>query len=548
MPPARSSSGYWTAFAAIVALSAVLRFWGLDMGLPHLMTRPDEEMILAETRSPASGRFDLQYGIYPSAYIFLSWGWGELGHAAMKALGWHKPVGYAQAVGEIPWRILWLLRTLSAVGGVAAVAALMFFVRRELGSAAALLAGLLLAVALIHVRDSHAAKPDVLMSLGVVASLGVMAPLGRVPSVRRAVATGVLIGLSMGMKYPAVLLLVPAYVLAVLSCERRGWRRLVPRTAVIATISAALAFMVTSPDLVLNPQTRNKVLSIVVLVFPQAFPGMVAEAPPIAASTIGLQHPADALEGWRFYYGFALRYGAGLGFVLLLPVALVWAFLSRQMLALAAAIFGVTAFVLFGASPALLSRYMTPVLPAFTITVAGLLVAAARRFAARHTSAALAVAALLLAAEPLWRSVQHDRIAAQTDTRVLASQWLRENASPGGKVAIAGTVFWSWGEPSIPRNLELVRTEIEAQALQTAGVRWLVTHDHTLFSSRVDPEKLARLAPQLELRAEFDPFLGPRDRARYDFQDAYYIPMAGFGVVERPGPSIRIYELRADAL
>ena len=36
--------------------------------------------------------------------------------------------------------------------------------------------------------------------------------------------------------------------------------------------------------------------------------------------------------------------------------------------------------------------------------------------------------ALLLVAEPLWRSIQHDRIAAETDTRVLASSWLRENA------------------------------------------------------------------------------------------------------------------------
>ena len=65
------------------------------------MTRPDEEMILVETRSPAEGRFDLQYGIYPSAYIFLSWGWGELGHVAMKTLGLHKGISYAQAIDEI---------------------------------------------------------------------------------------------------------------------------------------------------------------------------------------------------------------------------------------------------------------------------------------------------------------------------------------------------------------------------------------------------------------------------------------------------------------
>ncbi|MEW6270963.1 MAG: hypothetical protein AB1689_16895, partial [Thermodesulfobacteriota bacterium] len=80
--------------------------------------------------------------------------------------------------------------------------------------------------------------------------------------------------------------------------------------------------------------------------------------------------------------------------------------------------------------------------------------------------------------------------------------------------------------------------------LRGAGVRWLVTHDHVLFSSHLDPDVLAPFGERLVLRAEFDPFRGPRDAALFDAQDAYYVPMAGFGVVERPGPSVRIYELR----
>jgi 4-amino-4-deoxy-L-arabinose transferase-like glycosyltransferase len=537
------AASYWTAFAVIVGMAAILRFWALDMGLPHLMTRPDEEVILVETRAPATGTFDLKYGIYPSAYIFLSWGWGELGHAALKAAGLNKPVSYAQAIDEIPWRILLVLRALSAFAGVAAVALLMVIVRRELGSAAALIAGAVLAVCLIHVRDSHAAKPDVLMSLGVVASLGMMAPLGRTPSMVRAAATGVLIGLTMGMKYPTVLLLVPTYVLCVMSSARPGWRRLLPGTAVVAALAAALAFVVTSPDLLFNPETRNRVLSIVVLVFPKAFPGVVTEAPRIPAASLRFQHPQSALEGWSFYSLFALRYGAGLAFLCVLPFAMVWAFLSKQSLTIAAAIFGATAFLLFGTSPALLSRYMTPVMPAFAIVVASASSAAVRRAVPRRADVVFALLTAVLIAEPLWRSVQHDHIAAETDTRVLAANWLRENAPPGSKVAIAGTVFWSWGEPWVPPPLELVRTGIDPASLEAAGVRYLVTHDHVLFSSHLDPEVMARLAPHLRLRAEFEPFCGPREKARYDLQDAYYIPMAGFGVVTRPGPSVRIYEL-----
>jgi hypothetical protein len=359
----------------------------------------------------------------------------------------------------------------------------------------------------------------------------------------RAAATGALVGLSMGMKYPAVLLLVPVYVLCVMSSARPGWRRLVPGTAFVAVATAALVFVVTSPDLLFNPETRNRVLSIVVLVFPQAFPGVVAEAPRVPAASLGFQHPQTPLEGWTFYYGFALRYGAGLLFAALLPLAMIWAFFSRQSLTLAAAIFGATAFLLFGTSPALLSRYMTPILPAFAIVVASAVTAAARRLVPERAGLAVVAATALFVAEPLWRSTQFGRIAAETDTRVLASNWLRENAVAGSKVAIGGTVFWSWGEPWIPATLELVRTDLDPASLDAAGVRYLVTHDHVLFSSRVDPGWMARLAPRLRLRAEFDPFVGPRERASFDFQDAYYMPMAGFGVVARPGPAVRIYEL-----
>jgi hypothetical protein len=226
-----------------------------------------------------------------------------------------------------------------------------------------------------------------------------------------------------------------------------------------------------------------------------------------------------------------------------LPFATIRGFLSKQTLTIAAAVFGVTAFVLFGNSPALLSRYMTPVMPAFAIVMASALTAAARRFAPAHAERVLVLATALLIAEPLWRSVQHDRIADATDTRVLASNWLRENGRAGAKVAIAGTVFWSWGEPWVPAPLELVRTGLDPASLDAAGVRYLVTHDHVVFSSHLDPEVIARLGPRLRLRAEFEPFRGPREEARYDSQDAFYIPMAGFGAVTRPGPSVRIYEI-----
>jgi hypothetical protein len=188
---------------------------------------------------------------------------------------------------------------------------------------------------------------------------------------------------------------------------------------------------------------------------------------------------------------------------------------------------------------------LTPLVPAIAILLAGATAAGVKRIMPRHAGAALVVAAFVLVAEPLWRSIQHDRILARTDTRVLAAEWLQQHVPPGGRVAVHGAVFWGWGEPQMPAGVELVRTDLTPAALDGAGVRWVVTHDHVLFSSRAEEAKLAPLADRLELRADLDPFVGPRSQAVYDAQDAYYAPLAGFAAVSRPGPRIRIYEMRS---
>lgn len=538
-----SPAASWLAVAAILLVAALLRFWALDLGLPHLMTRPDEEVILFQAGAPAAGKFDLEYGIYPSAYIYLTWLWGEVGLRVMRLLGAFPSGDYTTLLQRNPARMLLLDRGLSAVAGVATVALLMWFVRRHLGRCAALAAGALLATDFIHARDSHAAKPDVLMSLGVVAALGLMAPLARRATNGRAALVGAVIGLAMGMKYPAVLLLLPAWVATVMGSDARGWRRLLPRPAIVAGLAAAASFLITSPDLFLNPATRNRVLSIVVLVFPQAFPHM-QDTGAVPKGMVDIPTAESFWYGYLYHAGFSLRYGMGLLPTLLVVPALIWAVVSRRPLAILSAVCSVSYFLVVGASPALLARYMTPIVPLLLLLIAGMLVAAARRLGApRARLLFLTLTTVLLAAEPLYAIVAHNRIAARKDTRVLATEWLATNLPRGTRIAMVGTEFWGYGEPVAPPGIEMVRSKLDEAALDATGARWVVAHDHPLFSSRVDPEALARLAPRLRLVAEFEPFTGPRDDAVFEPADAYYIPTFGFGAVERPGPQVRIYEL-----
>jgi hypothetical protein len=286
------------------------------------------------------------------------------------------------------------------------------------------------------------------------------------------------------------------------------------------------------------------VLSIVVLVFPQAFPH-VTDTGGVPAGTIDVAPPGSLWDGYAYHAGFSLRYGIGLLPTLATPFALAWALASKQPLALLSAVCAVSYFLVVGASPALLARYQTPIVPLLLLLVAGMLVAVARRMATgRGRAVFLTVATLVLAAEPSWTIVAHNRVAARTDTRVLATEWLTANLALGDRVAIVGTEFWGYGEPVMPPGVDAVRAKPDAAALDASGARWIVAHDHPLFSSRVDFAALERAAPRLRLRTEFDPFVAPRGEAVFEEADAYYIPTYGFGAVERPGPHVRIYELR----
>lgn len=540
-----ASRTYVVGFFLILGVAAGLRFWGLDAGLPHLMTRPDEEVLLLKTRLPASGQLDLQYHIrhpgVPAAYIFLLWGVGEVGLPVMQALGYAPPGDYLRALERFPARLLLLERMWSAFAGIAAVGALMWYVRRELGERAALASGVLLAASFLHVRESHSAKPDAALSFFAILALGLLARLAYDGATRTAVKSGAAIGFGMAMKPPAVLLFLPAWIAGVWSSPSRGWRRLFPTKSIIVGLVAIGIFVATSPDVLLNEETRRQLVNIVYVVFPEFDPNPAPEPTvPIEERPVG--------EGYAYYYDFAYRYGAGWLLYLVTPLAVVWGFASRTPLGVLSAAFTVVGFVIFAGSTAFQARYLVPLLPAAAALLGGMLTAATERLVPdRRQALALAGLVAILVAEPLWASIQFDRVVSRTDTRVLATSWVRQQIPEGSVVGVAGTVFWSWGEPWMPPNVKRVQTTLDEDTLDEAGVQYLVTHDHPLFASTIDPAALARLEPRLRLLTEFDPFVLPADQAQFDVQDAYYVPMAGLDAVDRPGPIVRIYELTGSA-
>jgi hypothetical protein len=309
----------------------------------------------------------------------------------------------------------------------------------------------------------------------------------------------------------------------------------VPSAAVVAASVAAAVFLATSPFLLVNEETRRFLVGVLRLVFPSVFPPAPGTAP-------GLDVAASGSAAYAYHVVFSLRWGAGVVATILAPVAVLLGLADRRPLLRLAALFAIFYYAVVGLSPVRLARYMTPLMPVLAVLVAALLVRASA-WAGRGAPLALAVATALVVAEPLRATIAHDRLAARADTRNQATDWLAAHAPPGAVIAVAGTRFWGWGQPRMPRGMRAVQVEPTLEEIARERPAFLVAHDHPLFSSKVDPAALARAQPALRLVADFDPFRAGGDGAVFEADDAYYIPIGGFDAVVRPGPHVRIYEV-----
>lgn len=378
--------------AAIVLLAAVLRFWALDTGLPHPLTRPDEEVVIEMTARVARGEA-LAWGIYPPSYIHFMWAWTAAGVALAQAVGAVPPGAYGDIVRDHPEHALLVARALSAIAGTLVVLLLMVLARRELGTTAALVAGVLLATSFLHARDSHAVKPDTLLSLGVVLALWTMLPLARAASVKRALLPGLIVGLATAIKYPGVLLAVPLYVAAVLGSRGEPWwRRVVAIPAMAGGAVAALVFLAASPALLTDPKMRGTIFLLVRTLIPNAMPGSIAAttaaSPADPVTQLISPYTGPWWKGLAYHATFSLRYGAGLLPTLVLPVAIVWGVVGRAPLTVLATVFALAYYVVIGLSPVNLARYVTPLLPVVALLEAALLAAIVRALAGRGATPA----------------------------------------------------------------------------------------------------------------------------------------------------------------
>jgi hypothetical protein len=157
--------------------------------------------------------------------------------------------GKAASIRELPREGFYrAIRRLTLLAGWIASIVTYFIGRRWLGRLPSVLAGSLVALSPLALRESGVVNPDLLLTFFVAIGLWLSLRVVEEPVARNFTWAGAWVGLAAAIKYTGALL-AAAYVLAWLLCETP--RRTVSRAALGAGL-AAVAFILTSPYTLLD--------------------------------------------------------------------------------------------------------------------------------------------------------------------------------------------------------------------------------------------------------------------------------------------------------
>jgi hypothetical protein len=537
---------------AILALAAALRFAGLGFGLAppradptlHPLARPDEQYLWNLGLGIYAGDPNPHFFLYPTLLPYaLALADAAYVAAASLALGSREAVELELL--RDPRALIWIDRAIVAAIGAGTTLLVDRLATRAFGAGAGLVAALCLAVAPLHVRDSHFGVTDVPLAAFVCCVLLAALRVESRGSGRDYALAGLAAGLAASTKYSGALLLAPivaADLLGRSAGPARPWRRLA-----MALALAPLGFLAGTPFAGLAwPEFRDGVAL-----------QLLAQSGP---DWLGI----DLGPGWSHHLRFTLWHGLGPPLLLAALAGAALALWRAPRPALVLLAFALPYYAVVGRGPLVFARYMLPLVPVLCATAGFAVASTAERLPRRRAAAALALSALV-AAPALVASIELDLVLARTDSRVLAADWLREHVDPDETVFLVGAVFadppvawrgrkaydpfpWpprAWaGRLRLPAGPELrrVRNAMDPSfdaIARDERVGYVVVAESPL-QAYGPTASLERRLPGFRRVASFEG-VGRHPGMRFDLHDAFYVPFAGARHALRPGPNLHVY-------
>lgn len=467
-------------FALLIRLPGL--GWGLKNDLRNASLHPDEAPNFGYSRNvvPGLGQFTPGFYSYGTLYLTSLRVASDVATAytgapkTKEGWSWTDPT-------KTDWdwvsRCHLAGRILSVLAGAATAALAYLIARRIVGPPGGLLAGTFIAVAPAHVVHSRFQTPDVLAAALIAGALyfAVRTLDPRDEKARLAPATwcGILAGLSAGVKYTGILVLLSLYAALALR-KREGWLR----EAAVATAIALGVFVLTTPGALLDTDNFK------------------------AGLAFEMQHTATGQElfftgtsNGFIYHLSNLWVGTGPILALMGFAGLVWAAFRRQAWAFVLLAFMLPTYVLIGRAEVKYMRYTFPLYVGLAAGF-GYAVAAAQRRKGWN-SAAVAASIVGLGGIPgggVRDTVPLTLSMVREDPRDTAARFLKKDSKSVGLARDP----WYWSPSLVPDGAaprsywNAIRGEIEASA--NPKVEYVVQDGHqTYFDPALFERKPARI-------------------------------------------------------
>lgn len=522
----------------VLAFGAVLRLWGIGFGLPHTLTRPDEDATVSIAVGFVTRSFNPHFFDWPTLFMYVVAAAFAMYFQIGRLLGWFADLpAFLAAVSEQAAPLFRIARVVGAATGVLTIATVHAIGAELFDAPTALVAAFLLACTALHVRDSHFGVTDIAATWLVTMAFLFAVRWARRGRRRDAVYAAIWSGLAASTKYNAGLIVLPVVWAILASRDARRWW-----LCGACLVVAAAAFVSGTPYAVLDR------------------PAFIAALNSISAH-LRFGHAAMAGPGWIVHLTSSLRYGMGWP-LLIASLAGLLLYLRRDRRAgLLFALFPVTYYAFIGGGQTAFARYIIPIIPFLCLAAAHLVVETGKAIATalgrrRWAPAFVWSIAIAIAGPSALSTIRSDLRLARTDNRLIAAEWIHAQYPNGTTMAQTGTVAGQvqmqtadQANAARYRQVELDRATgalPAGAANRTTMPELIVVEECPLPYCSVSDTMRRALARDYELRRSFIAVDATRPGLAYDRDDDFYLPLAGFDAVDRPGPNISVYAKRID--
>lgn len=453
----RNLRWYVLAISTIMVLAALLRVYGITWGFPELL-HGDEPFEMNRALRLGTGAYDWDRVNKGGFYLLLFFEIAVTYVALLISGVVDGSQQFARFFVEHEANFYLAGRLTSAFLGVVTVYLLFSATKKHHGILAALLAALLLAVSSLHTINSHYSTLDVLLTLLVLCTCRLAFDIAENGGRAKFVGCGFFAGLAVATKLPAVLLVIPIAVSAIIPVWE-GSKRFRPQliNLMLAYLIFGLTTIVVSPGYAVAYLDPAGLQNAFGRIFGVSGGDHQAPVELTAAAAVNL---------WAFYSAHLLENFGLLGLVLCVFATVYGIVMKRKTLIICLSfVFPYFLIICLVKSNLYYSRYLLPILPLMCLVIAvGLETIYRSSLGSRLSRGASLFALVFLSLSVLlpmflgsWSSAKR---FTEPDTRILATQWVEANLPENSKILMPGNA-----EHRAAYLIPLVNNDIQMNAI-----------------------------------------------------------------------------------